>query len=162
VPSNCHDSLSPLVTGASQDVFDRVRVVQDLPRDPLSPFRKFFGAAGESRAAWPLGGRGGVSFTVLAGNAISYASPQETRSGIVAAIGRGVGRAAAHEFAHQFLPTSDIHASRDVRSYEYATAWRAEQYYGALHWHNAWPLLVRRFGAAASGDRDLPAVAGSR
>ncbi len=87
-----------------------------------------------------------MSFGVLAGNAISYAPLPWHRPTIVEAIGRGIGRAAAHEFAHQFFPTSSIDSMADIHSYEYGSAWRAEQYYGPMHWSHAWPLLVRRFG----------------
>lgn len=47
-------------------------------------------------------------------------------------IRRGIGRAAAHEFAHQFLGSAPIHDSRDIRSYEYRSADRREQYYGDM------------------------------
>lgn len=131
-----------------RDARYRVGVVQELQQAPWSPFRRFFGAAGESRAVRPLGGRGAVSFRVLADNAVAYAATDATRATILDGIGRGLGRAAAHEFAHQFFPTAQIHASTDVASYEYASANRAEQYYGQLHWDFAWPLLVERFGPA--------------
>jgi hypothetical protein len=135
------------VTFSSQrNAMYRVGVVQELRQAPWSPFRRFFGAAGESRAVRPLGGRGAVSFSVLADNAVAYAPTDATRATILDGIGRGLGRAAAHEFAHQFFPTLQIHASTDVASYEYPSAARAEQYYGQLHWDLAWPLLVERFG----------------
>jgi len=124
----------------------RVRVVQNLTRHQFSPFRTSFGAAGESRSISLLGGRGAVSFSVLAGNAISYAPLPWHRATIVEAIGRGIGRAAAHEFAHQFFPPGAIDSAADVESYEYHSAWRAQQYYGPMHWTHAWPLLVGRFG----------------
>lgn len=124
----------------------RVQVVQNLARHPFSPFRTGFAAAGESRSVWLLGGRGAVSFSVLAGNAISCAPLPWHRHTIVEGIGRGIGRAAAHEFAHLFFPAGAIDSRADIRSYEYHSAWRAEQYYGPMHWSQAWPLLVRRFG----------------
>lgn len=124
----------------------RVQVVQTLARLPWSPFRRGFAAAGESRAVRPIGGRGAVSFGVLADNAVAYAPAHATRVVILDGIGRGIGRAAAHEFAHQFFPAFQIHDSRDVASYEYGSAGRAEQYYGEMHWDIAWPLLVERFG----------------
>lgn len=124
----------------------RVRVVQELQQAPWSPFRRFFGAAGESRAVRPLGGRGAVSFSVLADNALAYAPPGADREMLLNGIGRGIGRAAAHEFAHQFFPSLPIHDSQDLASYEYASAARAEQYYGEVRWDVAWPPLVERFG----------------
>lgn len=66
---------------------------------------------------------------------------------MIEAIGRGIGRAAVHEFTHQLLPTADVHDSTDVRSYEYASAARPEQYFGNMRWSLAWPLLHRRFGS---------------
>jgi hypothetical protein len=126
----------------------RVQVVQDLPRLPWSPYRRMLAAAGESRSMRPIGGRGAVSFGVLADNAVAYAPKDATRTAILEGIGRGVGRAAAHEFAHQFFPVFQIHDSRDVTSYEYWSAARPEQYYGQLHWDIARPLLVDRFGTA--------------
>jgi len=37
-----------------------------------------------------------------------------------------------------------IHDSRDVRSYEFDSAARREQYFGEMHWDLARPLLVAR------------------
>lgn len=135
---------------SERDAMYRVQVVQDLPRVPWSPYWRMLAAAGESRSVRPIGGRGAVSFGVLADNAVAYAPPGATRATILEGIGRGVGRAAAHEFAHQFFPVFQIHDSRDVASYEYGSAARAEQYYGQLRWDIAWPLLVDRFGTAQS------------
>jgi hypothetical protein len=33
-----------------------------------------------------------------------------------------------------------------VQSYDYGSAARREQYYGAMHWSSAWPALQERFG----------------
>jgi len=133
---------------AAPDTMYRIRVMQSLPLPPWSPFRRGFAAAGESRAVRPIGGRGAVSFSVIANNALAYAPPEATRGQVLEGIGRGLGRVAAHEFAHQFLPTLDIHASRDRGSYEYWSAGRREQYYEPLHWDIAWPRLVERLGRA--------------
>ena len=65
---------------------------------------------------------------------------------MVEGIGRGIGRAAAHEFAHQFLGSAPIHDSKDIKSYEYGSAGRAEQYYGEMRWDIARPLLEKRVG----------------
>jgi hypothetical protein len=64
----------------------------------------------------------------------------------MAAIGRGIGRAAAHEFAHQFLGSTDIHSRQDVRNYEYRSADRVEQYYGEMRWGAAAPIIAKRMG----------------
>jgi hypothetical protein len=106
----------------------------------------FSAHAGESRTLGPLGGRGMVSFSVLATTAVYYAPPDATRTEIVSAIGRGIGRAAAHEFAHQILPDIDLHQVADKESYEYGNADRAAQYYGTLHWAKARPAMARRLG----------------
>ena len=97
-----------------------------------------------SHAVPGLGGRGEVSFDFLAGGATAMAPEQATRAAIVAAIGRGIGRTAVHEFTHQLLPQAPIHDSRDVRSYEFDSAARREQYFGELHWDLARPLLQER------------------
>ena len=65
---------------------------------------------------------------------------------MIDAIGRGVGRAAVHEFTHQLLPRVSIH-STNVRSYEYASAARPEQYFGDIQWDLALPLLQKRIGS---------------
>jgi hypothetical protein len=121
---------------ADRDAFYRVRVVNDLGS----------GAAGQSHVLPPLGGQGAVSFRVLAGRAIAYAPPGSDRATVIEAIGRGVGRAAVHEFAHQMLRGLNIHASSDDLSYEYASADRSAQYYGSLRWDAAWPALVETWG----------------
>ena len=121
----------------------RVRVVQQL-RDPR--FRGDVAVAGASRAISILGGDGAVNFSMLAGYAESYASPDADRAAIVVAIGRGVGRASVHEFAHQLLGQRPMDSTGDRQAYEYGSAARPEQYYGEAHWGPAWPELRRRFG----------------
>lgn len=128
----------------------RVRVVQTL-RHPVFP--RSIPPAGESRGIWPLGGQGAVNFRLLASYAIAHAPPGTPRAEMIDAIGRGVGRAAVHELAHQILGSKDIHHGRDVRSYEFWTADRTEQYYGPMHWDVAWPLLLERLGPTASSSR---------
>jgi hypothetical protein len=102
--------------------------------------------AGETRGLPGLGGLGAVNFSYFAAGAIVYAPPGATREEIVAGIGRGLGRAAVHEFAHQLVRRVELHASRDRGSYEYDAASRAEQFYGPMHWDNAGPVLKERFG----------------
>jgi len=131
----------PLTLSDRRDARYRVSVVQDL-RDLRS--RRIIRVAGESRAVSGFGGQGAVSFMFLASSAIVYAPDDADRAVILEAIGRGIGRAAVHEFTHQLLPTAPIHESSDIGSYEYESAARREQYFGELHWDLAWPLLARR------------------
>ena len=121
---------------AGRDARYRVRVVNDLGS----------GAAGQSHVLPPLGGQGAVSFRVLAGLAIAHAPPGSDRAAVIEAIGRGVGRAAVHEFAHQILRGVNIHAGSDDLNYEYESADRRAQYYGTLRWKTAWPALVETWG----------------
>jgi hypothetical protein len=128
----------------SREATYRMRVVQSL-RHPMLP--KMPAPSAESRAVTGIGGQGAVNFQLLANNAIAYAPEDADRATMVAAIGRGIGRAAAHEFAHQFLGTAPIHDSRDIQSYEYRSADRREQYYGPMRWDIARPLLENRLGS---------------
>lgn len=108
-----------------------------------------FSFAGESRVFGPLGGSGSVAFAILAHNAIEYAPTGASRRAIVDGIGKGIGRAAVHELAHQAVGLDNL-SSLDNRtapdSYEYANADRPSQYYGELRWTTAWPVLVQKFG----------------
>lgn len=123
----------------------RVRVVQEL-REELS--RRGMRVAGESRAASGLGGAGAVSFAFVASGAMVYSPEDASRAVLIEAIGRGIGRVAAHEFAHQLLPKASIHDTADRQSYEYESAARPEQYFGDMRWDVARPLLMARVGLA--------------
>lgn len=123
-----------------------VQVVQDL-LDQRMRTRKV-SVAGESRVVRGFGGRGAVNFSYMAGAAIVYAPASASRREIVEAIGRGIGRAAVHEFTHQLLPNTQIDGTHDRLSYEYGAASRSEQYFGTLHWDIAGPLLAARFKAS--------------
>lgn len=132
-----------------RDAFWRVAVVGA----PLTVTRNRttypFSFAGESRVFGPLGGSGSVAFAILAHNAIEYAPTDASRQQIVDAIGRGIGRAAVHELAHQALGLDNlayIDNRTDRYSYEYANADRPSQYYGELRWTTAWPVLLQKFG----------------
>lgn len=108
-----------------------------------------FSFAGVSRVFGPLGGSGSVAFAILAHNAIEYAPTHASRPQIVDAIGRGIGRAAVHELAHQALGLDNVSFldnRTDPDSYEYGNADRPSQYYGELRWTTAWPVLVQKFG----------------
>lgn len=120
----------------------QVRVVRDLPPRPgPRPL-----AAAESVALGPLGGLGWVSFKTIASLATRHAPADATRSDILQGIGRGIGRVAAHEFAHQILAGTNLHASADPLSYEYRSADRAAQFYSPMHWAFASPLLADQIG----------------
>ncbi len=135
------DGLAIAVTSDEQ-AFWRVVVVESLPTSQNSQLPR----AGESRAMGVLGGSGAVGFDVVAAQAVSFAGPDEPRPSIVAAIGRGVGRVAVHEFMHQMLGASIAHNDGDPDSYEHGRPDRRSQYYGELRWTTAWPLLQRAFG----------------
>ena len=126
----------------SRNATYRVRVVQRL-RNPMYP--RGPASSGESRRIAGIGGQGAVNFQLLSNSAIVYAPAGADREAMIAAIGRGVGRAAVHEFAHLFLGGFPIHDSRDVQSYEYASADRREQFYGDMHWDIAGPVLQQKF-----------------
>jgi hypothetical protein len=133
----------PIRVSGRRDARYRIRVVQAV-HDPR--LRGRWGVAGASHAVPGLGGQGEVSFEFLAGGATASSPEQASRAEIVAAIGRGIGRTAVHELTHQLLPQAPIHDSRDIRSYEYDSAARREQYFGDMRWDLAWPLLVARLG----------------
>jgi hypothetical protein len=118
----------------------QVRVVEDLPPRPgPRPL-----AAAESVALGPLGSQGWVSFKAVSSLALSYAPGDADRAMIVESIGRGIGRVAAHEFAHQILSGADLHASGNPSTYEFASADRRALFYGQLQWDFAGPLLAER------------------
>ena len=118
--------------------FWRVEVARSLrPRGPLPN-------AGESLSFGWLGGSGAVSFELVALKAIQYAPAGASRATIIDGIGRGIGRVAAHELAHQILGVGSMHNQTDENSYEYPSPDRASQYYGELHWTTARPILEQK------------------
>jgi hypothetical protein len=134
-----------IIFNDDRDAAIGIRVVQTL-RSPMYP--RGIGPAGESRGMWPIGGRGALNFRLLASNAIAHAPPDADRATKIAGIGRGIGRAAAHELAHIVLGSKDIHHGSNRNSYEYWTADRREQYYGPMTWDVAAPMLHARVGEA--------------
>jgi hypothetical protein len=131
------------------DAFWRVAVVGEPITINRNRLTYPFAMAGQSHVFGPLGGFGSVGFLILAHNAIEYAPAGASRGQIIDAIGRGIGRAAVHELAHQALGTdnlSHIDNRSDEQSYEYSSADRAAQYYGDLRWTIAWPVLEGKFG----------------
>ena len=137
-----------------RDATYRVCVVQEV-HDPR--FRGERHVAGESRSISGLGGTGVVSLSFLAASAIAFAPRGADRDTIVFAIGQGIGRTAVHELTHELLPKAAIHRSQDVGSYEFAFAFRREQFYGQMHWDVAWPLLQKRLGTADLNRREYRA-----
>jgi hypothetical protein len=130
---------SRLTFADSHHAMYRVRVVQNIRGQLKLP------VAGVSR---PLPGRrgfGAVSFVVTTNNAIAYAPAGAGRQTIIEAIGRGIGRTAVHEFAHQLVGSFALHNTTDRSSYEYADL-RPEHFYGELHWNVALPRLQDRIG----------------
>jgi hypothetical protein len=118
--------------------FWRVEVARSLrPRGPLPN-------AGESLSFGWLGGSGAVSFDLVVLKAIQYAPSGASRHTIIDGIGRGIGRVAAHELAHQILNGGGMHDETDENSYEYPSPDRASQYYGELHWTTARPILEQK------------------
>jgi hypothetical protein len=128
------DSPRAFWTGRVRGSFERKRF-QRLP------------IAGETFLMGPLGGRSSVNFAEVVMAAIAHAPPGTTRQILVEGIGRGIGRTAAHELAHAILGVSGPMDNRtDALSYEYFTHSRPSQFYGELHWAQAWPVLVERVG----------------
>jgi hypothetical protein len=134
----------PIRFTRNRNALYRLRVMQEV-RDPR--IRGNWGVAGQSISLPGLGGQGEVSFSFLANGAVAVAPDDATRAEILEAIGRGIGRTAVHELTHQLLPQAPIHDSTDIRSYEYDSAARREQYFGEMHWALARPLLEQRLGA---------------
>ena len=133
----------PLTLSDRRDARYRVAVVQQILDRRLG---RAGHAAGESRAITGLGGSGAVSFSFLASGAGVCAPAGTARQLIVEAIGRGIGRTAVHEIAHQLFPSAPIHGSSDAQSYEYRFAGRCQQFFGPMRWSVAEPLLRARFG----------------
>lgn len=118
--------------------------VQVLPS--LTVWRRRVPVAGASLGMGPLGGRASLAFDTLAINAVRHAPTGASRQEIVNGIGRGIGRAAVHEFAHQITGGISLDNRKDSDSYEYFSADRASQYYGELHWAAAAPILRDKIG----------------
>lgn len=99
--------------------------------------------AGQSRVLRGFGGSGAVSFHFVASAATVFAPESADRATLIEAVGRGIGRTAVHEIAHQLAPDTPIHATRNPNSYENGTA-SAGQYFGDMGWDIARPELERR------------------
>jgi len=116
--------------------FYRVSVVQDIAGRALP-------VAGASSRVPFGGGVGSVSFRTLGSQAVANAPRDAARARILEAIGKGIGRTAAHEFAHQILVNVNVHNTTDPDSYEYGISDRPSQFYGTLHWAFARPMLAK-------------------
>lgn len=141
--------LRKAFAGVRMTLSDRRNATYRISVVPRLRDRRLVGdidVAGESRAVSGLGGSGAVSFSFLASGAVACAPEDADRTAVIEAIGRGIGRTAVHELVHQLLPGTPVHDSRDVRSYEYYSAARCEQYFGEMRWDLAGPMLRARFG----------------
>jgi hypothetical protein len=138
----------PIRVSDRRDATFRIRVAQEVRDRRL---RGNWGVAGESFSLPGLGGHATVSFQFLASGATAHAPDDLGRADILAAIGRGIGRTAAHELAHLIVPGAPIHDSPDVASYEFDSAARHEQYFGEMHWAIARPWLEARLGRPTVG-----------
>ena len=136
-----------------KDARYRVRVAQTLREHRM---RREAVVAGESRGVPWLGGFGSVNFTYFASGALVFAPEHAPRSDLIAAIGRGIGRGAVHEFAHQLVRGVNVHDGRDRGSYEYYAASREQQYYGPMHWDIAAPFLRQKYGGGQTPKFTLP------
>ena len=119
--------------------FYRVSVVQDIPGRALP-------VAGASRRVPFGGGVGSVNFRTLGSQAVGNAPQDATRADIIEAIGKGIGRTAAHELAHQILVNVNLHETKEPDSYENGISNRRSQFYGTLHWAFARPSLAKTLG----------------
>jgi hypothetical protein len=139
-----------IVINDRRDAFWRIRVLENLnppgPTSGIGTGRLRVPRSGEAYALGPLGGAGSVSFVVAALGAIHYAPPGASREDMIRGIGRGIGRAAAHELGHAALGGRLVHNDEDESSYEFSSWDRVGQYYGELRWTTARPLLEQRFG----------------
>jgi len=126
-----------LFTASARPAF-RVRVVPQ-------PEHGSFPAAGESRAFGGIRGTGTVNFNVVALGALAYADRRADREALIHAIGRGIGRTAVHEFAHQLLGPAGMDGNADPLTYEHGDL-RAEHFYARLHWGPAAARLQQRIG----------------
>jgi hypothetical protein len=86
----------------------RYRVVV-LPELKDNRLKRSGNHAGESRAVAGFGGSGAVNFEYVANGAMVFAPDDADRAAVIEALGRGIGRVAIHEFAHQLLPKAAIH-----------------------------------------------------
>jgi hypothetical protein len=123
----------------------RVSVVQDIPARALP-------VAGASRRLPLGGGIGEVSFRTLGSQAVGNAPRDASRARIIEAMGKGIGRTAAHEFAHQILDHVNLHDTKDSDSYENGISDRPSQFYGTLHWAFARPLLAKTLGPSQTAN----------
>ena len=133
-----------------QQGFWRIAVHQagdDQQPRPYAVYPPGLSSAGEARSFGPFGGTGLVDFDAVARHAVRLAPAQATRALVLAGIGRGLGRVAAHEVAHQILGADPrAHNPADESAYEFPSPDRAAQYYGDLRWTTALAPLERRLG----------------
>jgi hypothetical protein len=112
-----------------EGAFWRVRVIHDV-----TPQAHAVASVGESVALGPLGGGGFVDLVGISVDVARYTPPAASRADMVDAIGRGIGRVAAHELGHQILGPASAHNDLDGHAYENGSSERAAQYYSELRW----------------------------
>lgn len=125
--------------------FWRVQVVDAVSVVTFRGRRMPFAVSGATLGFGLLGGRSAIGLTLHATNAVRYTPEGVTRTEIVDAIGRGVGRAAVHEFGHQ-IAGSQMDNRTDRDTYEYFSSDRASQYYGTLRWGPARARIREKVG----------------
>ena len=131
------------VVSANRAARYSVRVVPALTDERL---KRGGDIAGSSRGVAGFGGSGAVNFKYVANGAMVFSPETASRADVLAALGRGMGRVAIHEFLHQLLPKAPIHDSHDTRSYEGNSPALVEGYFDDLHWGIAEPWLDQRLG----------------
>ena len=138
---------SRLRVSAARGSMYTVAVVGNMNAAPYLKPGNALPIAGGSRSLPGLRGNGAVSFATVASNAIAYAPAGSVRQELIQAIGRGIGRTAVHEFAHQILGSFLMDDTTDRLSYEFADL-RTEHFFGVLHWGIAAKRLHERIGLA--------------
>jgi len=126
----------------SSTAFWRVRVLHQV-----TPQAHAVAGVGESVALGPLGGGGFIDFSAIADQVARFAPANASHADLVDAIGRGIGRVAAHELGHQILGPVSAHNDLDDDAYENGSSERASQYFGDLRWTTWQAQLANKLGA---------------
>jgi RHS repeat-associated protein len=95
-------------------------------------------SAGDTR---PFASTSDVNLNQLAAMARTHTPAGAPRTELLAALGRGIGATAAHEFAHQM---GVDHQDHDAFSYDYDSADVPQHFYGQLHWTGSARTILER------------------